>query len=151
MAYPFTTQAFARPYNALIKVSGIEGARAYQMPPDSAIPLFHATEDVLYIKTTDGAGFPSIRQFRFEEIDPQPSNADYVKRDEFEELKGAIANVEQLVREQGEWSAGEHRAVVTGQPASGVRPDDGWQSSIPVVHQGQHGKVSTADSGGERA
>lgn len=56
MAYPFTTQAFARPYNALIKVSGIEGARAYQMPPDSAIPLFHATEDVLYIKTTDGAG-----------------------------------------------------------------------------------------------
>lgn len=51
----------------LIRVNGLEGARAYQMPPNSVAALFDANQDLMYIKATDGAGFPSIRVFSFAE------------------------------------------------------------------------------------
>lgn len=50
----------------LIKVNGIDGARAYQMPPNSTTALFDGNNDLMYIKTTDGAGFGTVRTFRFE-------------------------------------------------------------------------------------
>ena len=69
----------------LIKVTGIEGAKAYQMPPNSVIPLFDANNDVMYIKSTDGAGFPTIKQFTFSPIEEQPqvNEVDYIPRSEF--------------------------------------------------------------------
>lgn len=81
-----------QPIKGLIRVTGIEGARAYQMPPDSVMPLFDADTDVMYVKTTDGAGFPTIRSFRFTPIEdaPQPEAVDYVTRKEFEELQEQI-------------------------------------------------------------
>ena len=44
----------------LIRVNGIEGARAYNMPPNSTVALFDGNEDIMYIKTTDGAGYYDI-------------------------------------------------------------------------------------------
>ena len=45
----------------LIRVTGMDGAKAYQMPPNSVVPLFDADNDIMYIKSTDGAGFrPSV-------------------------------------------------------------------------------------------
>lgn len=49
----------------LIRVTGLEGAKAYQMSANSVVPLFDANEDIMYIKSTDGAGFPTIRTFSF--------------------------------------------------------------------------------------
>lgn len=51
----------------LIRVKGLDGAKAYQMPANSTSPLFDIDQDILYIKTTDGAGFPTIRTFEFTE------------------------------------------------------------------------------------
>ena len=51
----------------LTKVSGLDGAKAYSMPANSSVALFDASEDLMYIKTTDGAGFPTIRTFSFTE------------------------------------------------------------------------------------
>ena len=45
----------------LIRVTGFDGAKAYQMPPNSSVALFDSNEDIFYVKTTDGAGFPTIR------------------------------------------------------------------------------------------
>ena len=47
----------------LTRVTGIDGAKAYQMTPNSTVALFDNNEDIMYIKTTDGAGFPTIRTF----------------------------------------------------------------------------------------
>lgn len=66
----------------------MEGAKAYQLPPNSSMPLFDGDSDILYLKTTDAAGYPTIRTFRFEPMeapDAQPA-ADYVPRSEFEGL-----------------------------------------------------------------
>ena len=72
----------------LIRVNGIEGAKAYQMSANSIVSLFDANDDIMYIKSTDGAGFPSIRTFSFTEVKEQNKpiqQVDYISREEFEE------------------------------------------------------------------
>ena len=49
----------------IIRVNGIEGARAYPMPPNSTVPAFDSNRDIMYIISTDSACFPSIRKFSF--------------------------------------------------------------------------------------
>ena len=87
MPYPYYPQ-YQSPYvpqlptnptssqaQSLVRVTGIEGAKAYQMPPNSMMALFDANDDLFYFKTTDGGGFPTIKVFRFQEVQPsaQPS------------------------------------------------------------------------------
>lgn len=78
----------------LIRVNGIDGAKAYQMPPNSTVALFDGNEDVMYIKSTDGAGFGNIRMFQFTEIQNNQTQSqvvvDYVSREEFESLKKEV-------------------------------------------------------------
>lgn len=79
----------------LIRVNGIDGAKTYQMPANSTVALFDCNEDIMYIKTTDGAGFPSIRTFNFVEIkqnEKSSVNQDYISRQEFEEFKKELMN-----------------------------------------------------------
>lgn len=79
----------------LIRVNGIEGAKAYQMSANSIVSLFDANEDIMYIKSTDGAGFPSIRTFSFSEVKEENKPAqqvDYISREEFEEFKKELMN-----------------------------------------------------------
>lgn len=84
---------FSQP-QSLIKVNGVGGASAYQMAPNSTVALFDNNDDIMYVKNTDGAGFPSIRVFRFEEISPtSPNSNDYVKKDEFEQFKKEMMEV----------------------------------------------------------
>ena len=48
---------YQQPYGEqLIRVTGIDGAKAYQMRPNSAVALFDGAEDIFYLKSTDGAG-----------------------------------------------------------------------------------------------
>lgn len=79
----------------LIRVNGIEGAKAYQMSANSIVSLFDANEDIMYIKSTDGAGFPSIRTFSFTEVKEENKplqQVDYISREEFEEFKKELIN-----------------------------------------------------------
>ena len=79
----------------LIRVNGIEGAKAYQMSANSIVSLFDANDDIMYIKSTDGAGFPSIRTFSFTEVKEQNEpiqKVDYISREEFEEFKKELMN-----------------------------------------------------------
>lgn len=79
----------------LIRVNGIDGAKTYQMPANSTVALFDCNEDIMYIKTTDGAGFPSIRTFAFTEVKEQNKpipQVDYISREEFEEFKKELMN-----------------------------------------------------------
>ena len=94
---PQNNQQFFQPEPTqnLIRVNGINGAKAYQMPANSTIALFDANEDVMYIKTTDGAGFPSLRTFNFVEItqnEKSTGSQDYISRQEFEEFKKELMN-----------------------------------------------------------
>ncbi len=87
----------------LTRVTGLEGARAYQMSPNSTVALFDNNDDLMYIKTTDGAGFPTIRTFSFNEVSQTntqvPANTDYVTRAEFEKLKEELLNGKQFIQQ----------------------------------------------------
>ena len=87
-----------QPVNGIVRVTGMDGAKAYQLPPNSAMPLFDSGGEILFIKTTDGAGFPTILPFRYTQLESQQPNAnDYVTRQEFEELKGMVIGAQQPV------------------------------------------------------
>lgn len=81
--------------NSLIRVTGIEGAKAYQMPANSTVALFDNNEDFFYVKSTDGAGFPTIRKFKFTEenqMSSEPINTEFVSKQEFEAFKQEVLN-----------------------------------------------------------
>ena len=88
-----------QPRDGLIRVTGMEGARAYQMPPNSAVALFDDGQDVFYVKTTDGAGFPTIRAYSFQPMEQAQTMvaSEYVTRAEFEQLKEMIVHGKQPV------------------------------------------------------
>lgn len=81
-----------QPHDGLIRVTGMDGARAYQMPANSSAALFDSGQDVFYVKTTDGAGFPTIRAFSFTPLQEQhtAAGAGYVTREEFDAFKEAV-------------------------------------------------------------
>lgn len=101
----------SQPGNGLIRVTGMDGAKAYQMPPNSVVALFDGNEDIFYIKTSDGAGFSTIKPFKFMPMEETPApvanTSDFATRQELaslqheiEEMKGMIENGKQSVPEQ---------------------------------------------------
>lgn len=90
--------SFQSPINGLIKVSGLNGAKAYQMPPNSVMPLFDSDTDTLFVKSTDAGGYPTIRAFEFTEVELE-KKSEYITREEFEKLKEMLANVQQPIQQ----------------------------------------------------
>lgn len=92
--YPFSQNQY-NPYSQqLLRVNGLEGAKSYQTYPGSTVALFDNSEDIMYIKSLDQCGFPTIRTFRFEEIKPQTMpSGNFVSREEMEQY------VKQLVQQ----------------------------------------------------
>ena len=78
----------------LIRVNGLEGAKAYQMGANSTVALFDSNNDIMYVKNTDGAGFGSIRAFKFSEMDLNSSApvSEYATKNELEQLRQEVKN-----------------------------------------------------------
>lgn len=110
----FNGSQYLNPYqpqsNNLIRVNGLEGAKAYQVAPNSTMALFDANEDIMYVKSSDNAGFPTIRIFAFKEIQNEVRTApagDYISRKEFEDFKTEVLNYGQQLIQQRQ--AEQHR------------------------------------------
>lgn len=85
--------------NGIIWVQGVEGAKAYQIPPNSNVILMDNDDSKFYIKSTDAVGMATLKSFRFEEIvnvkqnsQNNAQNANYVTQEEFTKLKNDIGN-----------------------------------------------------------
>ena len=89
------------PRDGIIRVTGMEGARAYQMPPNSREALFDDTDDIVFIKVTDGGGFPTLNAARLswiDNIDKPAKSPDYLTREEWAKWKEEFENGQQIVR-----------------------------------------------------
>ena len=106
-SYPVT--GVQNPYTAnvptgeqLLKVNGIDGAKAFLTRPNSQVALFDANDDIMYIKTTDAANYPVIRKFKFVEVKEEDTqNLNYVTTDDLAKFKEEVlGDVKQFVQQR---------------------------------------------------
>ena len=101
--YSYSLMSGIPQQTTLIQVTGLEGAKAYPLAPNSTAALFDGERDVFYIKRTDAGGYPSLQAYQFAPVQeataPQP---DYVTRQEFEALKEVLLNGKQPVLEKAD-------------------------------------------------
>lgn len=84
----------------LLWVQGEAGAKSYLVAPNSTVLLMDSESSRFYLKSTDGAGMPSLRIFEYKEVLNTPPNSlqgqysnekdlddKYVTREEYDGLK----------------------------------------------------------------
>lgn len=88
-------------------VQGIEGAKAYQMSPNTIMQLMDSENDgIFYIKVSDNIGMSNLRVFKYEEIEATPKNdpkldlSAYVRKDELQELISSMSTKQEGSNEQ---------------------------------------------------
>jgi len=90
--------------NQIIFVQGETGAKAYQIPINSTVLLMSSEANEFFIKSTDQAGFPTIKKYKFTEViqatgqsaqEQQVKTQNFVTREEFEALKNEIKQLKE--------------------------------------------------------
>lgn len=85
--------------NGIIWVQGIEGAKAWQLSPNSnALLMDSENEGRFYIKTSDNVGMCNLRIFDYTEVTniqpasaaPQVDLSNYVTKEELQEIISAL-------------------------------------------------------------
>ena len=79
--------------NQIIKVNGRGGADAYQMPPNSQVLLLDETQPLLWLKQTDGAGYPSLTAYDIKPHEEQPIP-------DMRTLEQRIAKIEEVINNE---------------------------------------------------
>ena len=92
----YSTSAGANQPNALIWVQGEGAAKSYPVAPNTSVPLWDSEANVVYIKSADASGMPSIKVLdytvrdnaqRTAEIQPQ---GDFVTHNELADMQKEI-------------------------------------------------------------
>ena len=88
---PYLSRMNIQSQNNIKWVQGIEGAKAWQVAPNSNDIMLDSDNDgIFYIKTSDNVGMCNLRVFKFEEITQQQTQRinpdEYVKKSELEAL-----------------------------------------------------------------
>lgn len=74
MYYPYARQE-------VIRVNGKNGADAYQMAPNSSVLLLDETAPIIWLKTTDGASYPTVTGYEIRPmVDKQTSLEERIAR-----------------------------------------------------------------------
>lgn len=89
MAY----NAFSAQRYEVIRVNGKNGAEAFQMAPNSQVLLLDETAPIVWLKTTDGAGYPTVTPY---EITPAQTQ-EQKDADKFAALESRISSLEELI------------------------------------------------------
>lgn len=63
---------YLNPSIQIVQVSGENGARAYQMPPNSSTLLLDNTDSLVWLVQTDGAGYKTITPYTITPYVPEP-------------------------------------------------------------------------------
>ena len=87
----------------IIKVNGANGANAFQLSPNSSILLLDESAPRLFLKQTDGAGYPTITAYKLEPYveEKQPELSEIIARiNKLEETVNAKSNTSNAKRKQ---------------------------------------------------
>ena len=82
----------------ITKVNGENGAKAFQMPPNSSIILLDESNPKVYIKETDGASYPKLSVYKLvPDTDEKKEDEEKVSEDQIKKLEERIAVLERFV------------------------------------------------------
>lgn len=84
--------------NGITWVQGVEGAKAFQLLPNSNAILMDSESDKFYIKSSDNVGMCSLRTFNFVEEIEKPKE-EYITKTEFDSYMAQFKEqYEQLIQ-----------------------------------------------------
>lgn len=92
-----------------IQVNGLQGAKEHQVPANATHWLMDSTEDAFYVKSSDEFGVTkAFKGYKFSEIPQQelsgiPEQVDmskYVSKDEFDELKAMLEQMNNALQKR---------------------------------------------------
>ena len=88
-----TQNLHAMNQNQIIKVNGRGGAEAYQMMPNSQALLLDETQPLLWLKQTDGAGYPSLTAYDIKPHEEAPVP-------DMKSLEERISKIEEVIKHE---------------------------------------------------
>lgn len=97
--------------NGIIWVQGEASAKSYPVAPNTSVPLWDSEANVIYIKSADMSGMPSIKildytirdtQTRVAEVVPQTN---FATKDDIEALKSEIDSLRSRLKHIGKGEA----------------------------------------------
>ena len=82
----------------ITKVNGENGAKAFQMPPNSSIILLDESNPKVYIKETDGASYPKLSKYKLvpDDDDSLPEDKGVVEK-QLKDVEDRLKVVEKWV------------------------------------------------------
>lgn len=96
---------FQQPVNNLLRVTGPESAKSFAAGPNSNVVMFHESEPVFYLKSTDDAGFASMRTFRYVEDEepagqaqPQVDMSQFATKDDLAGLQETLGQLQETLK-----------------------------------------------------
>lgn len=78
------------PPSRVVRVSGRPGAEAFQMAPNSEVLLLDETAPIVWLKTTDGAGYPRLTAYDI--------TAHEEEQIDYKSLEERISKLEELLK-----------------------------------------------------
>jgi len=113
--------------NNIIWVQGIEGAKAWQLNPNSMVILLDSeVEGKMYIKVSDNIGMSNLRIFNYVEEMPSTNNSvtvnneldlsQYVRKDELQTLIKEVIGSEQSISGTAEGSVSSGTTPAPAKP-----------------------------------
>ena len=69
--------------SSLIWVQGINAAKSYPVAPNTSVPLFDSEANVVYIKSADASGMPSIKILDYNVRDSEPRKTESAPQVDF--------------------------------------------------------------------
>lgn len=89
---------------SVVQVSGENGAKAYSLPPNSSVLLMDTTDAIVWLKSTDGGGYPTLTPFRITPIEPTPiipqTSAPTVPQIDIDNINNRLTKLEERLNEQ---------------------------------------------------
>ena len=91
--FPYIPQRYE-----IIKVNGQNGAAAFQMAPNSQVLLLDETAPVVWLKTTDGAGYPTLTPY---DITPAQTQ-EQKEAGRFDAIEKRLTELEAMIRDKSD-------------------------------------------------
>lgn len=84
------------PRYEIIQVNGRNGAEAFQLAPNSRVLLLDETAPIIWLKTTDGAGYPTLTPYSISPVQTQEQK----DTNRIDALEKRLAELEVLINEK---------------------------------------------------